>query len=427
MTMPHMPLASSAAAVVLLAGLSACSDDGDVASPAPPIGASAQPSAGAQGPTPLAAAVVPVDYPNPFVAARAAAAHMPGTARTLAVGLARSDMRAAIESPAAQVRSELTYLLGEHTYLLGMAVDTARRTGSDGPAAEAALAALDENSVAFADTIGRIATDRQREQFLTGWRGLIGALMTYAAAQSDSAEQDAIVALDDQENATGAVLAQITEGSLGPTVARWVLDTHTGRLRAAVEAMKSEAVDAYGTLHAAGRSTAELADALADAFHDVGEVDPDPDGAAAALRAELTHVLVAHVYLTGGAVLSAFAADQGTGAARSDAARGALRANTGEVVAAVRSLVPTAEQPFADAWAAHTENLLQYAAATAADDRAEAARRSRELGGFPAAVGRALDSATDRDLQAAEVQDSMSEHLRHLTGTVDAMAETFGR
>ena len=89
----------------------------------------AQPESASQEPS------TPADSgADPFDLTREAADHMPMTADALATGFdAALKLPGNADSDAAGLRAQLTYLLTEHVYLAGIAVDTAYVAGADSP------------------------------------------------------------------------------------------------------------------------------------------------------------------------------------------------------------------------------------------------------------------------------------------------------
>jgi len=88
-------------------------------------------------------------------------------------------------SPAAALRSTLTALLNDHVWLAGNALDTAVLKGGNlkDPAVQGAVAALDENSVALAKTLGSVYPQAQ-QPFLASWRQHIGFFVNYTLGKA---------------------------------------------------------------------------------------------------------------------------------------------------------------------------------------------------------------------------------------------------
>ncbi|PSL51546.1 hypothetical protein B0I31_12080 [Saccharothrix carnea] len=124
----------------------------------------------------------------------AAADHMPTTAKTLAGGIAKNKgLEGAVDAPAAELRSGLTYLLVSHVDLAGIALAQAVAKGGDltEPSVKAAVEAADTNSVALSKAIGSAYPDAETP-FLESWRQHIGFFVDYTLgkATNDQAKVD---------------------------------------------------------------------------------------------------------------------------------------------------------------------------------------------------------------------------------------------
>jgi hypothetical protein len=136
------------------------------------------------------------DFPAAFARLREAYAHMPMIGDALAGAIAQQfpdRFPGQADSPAADLRSGLNMLLGEHAYLAAAATDAA--IGGRQAEFEAAAAALDENSVALSDAIGSVYGADAGAAFLELWRSHIGFFVDYTNA----------VATDDEAKKTQAV------------------------------------------------------------------------------------------------------------------------------------------------------------------------------------------------------------------------------
>jgi hypothetical protein len=89
------------------------------------------------------------------------------------------------QTAAAGLRATLTALLSDHVWLAGNALQTAVAKGGDlnNPAVKGAVAALDENSVALAKTLGSVYPAAQKP-FLASWRQHIGFFVNYTLGKA---------------------------------------------------------------------------------------------------------------------------------------------------------------------------------------------------------------------------------------------------
>jgi hypothetical protein len=110
-----------------------------------------------------------------------AAHHMPGTADTLAGGIAKNKgLPGDVDSPSSNLRSGLTYLLDSHVDLAGIALAQAvSKSGNlKAPSVVAAANALDSNSVDLSKAIGSVYPAAETP-FLQSWRQHIGFFVNY--------------------------------------------------------------------------------------------------------------------------------------------------------------------------------------------------------------------------------------------------------
>ena len=102
-----------------------------------------------------------------------------------------------VNSDGAELRAQLTALLPDHVYLAGAAIDQALQDGGDlsTPQVQAAVAALDENSVEVAALVGSAYPDAE-QPFLDSWRSHIPFFVNYTLgkATGDQALADQAVA-----------------------------------------------------------------------------------------------------------------------------------------------------------------------------------------------------------------------------------------
>ncbi|MGQ0843626.1 MAG: hypothetical protein ACT4QF_05785 [Sporichthyaceae bacterium] len=418
-TVLHSRLAASAAAVVLAAGLTACGggDEAEVGQN-PPASSGEQPGTGAAN----ASALTPAQYSDPFTGARAAAEHMPMTATALATGFAQAKKLDGVDTAAAKLRSDLTYLLSEHVYLAGIGINTALVAGATDAKTEAALEALDKNSVALADAVGQVGTTEDRDAFLQAWRGHIDDFVAYATAKDEAAEQKELDDLDAYRQSAGELFEKVTEDAISADAVATTLDTHVETLTAAIDAMKDGETSAYPRLYKAAEHMPKAAAALAQAFDKAGDVAGDPGAAGAKLRADLSGLLVGHVYMAGTAVFTAYTAEGGANGAAFTAAAQALGQNTADLTAAVKSVNADAEKQFDDAWKAHIDDFVAYAKAASTQDAAGKTKELADLDAYRANAGKLFQTASGGAIEADAVAESLKEHVQQLAGTIDALA-----
>ena len=129
----------------------------------------------------------------------AAALVLSGCSTTMEADAPTDDMVVVdtVNSDGAGLRAQLTALLADHVYLAGTAIDQALQDGGDLTTAntQAAVAALDENSVEIAALIGSAYPDAE-QPFLDSWRSHIPFFVNYTLGQAtgDQALSDQAVA-----------------------------------------------------------------------------------------------------------------------------------------------------------------------------------------------------------------------------------------
>ncbi|BAU33268.1 hypothetical protein [Microcella alkaliphila] len=103
-----------------------------------------------------------------------------------------------VNSDGANLRAALTALLADHVYLAGAAINQALADGGDleTPAVQAAVTALDENSVEVAALVGSAYPDAE-QPFLDSWRSHIPFFVNYTLGQATGDQELADQAVAD--------------------------------------------------------------------------------------------------------------------------------------------------------------------------------------------------------------------------------------
>jgi hypothetical protein len=418
-------LTAVSAAAVLAAGLTACgggdSAESDNAA-APPAAESTMASPTAEA-TASAGALTPEQFDDPFVGARKAAEHMPMTATALATGFAKATDAAGVDSDAAKLRSDLTYLLSEHVYLAGLGINTALVTSPSDPKTEAALAALDENSVALSEAVGSVSDDASKEAFLQAWRSHIKDFVSYATAKDSAGEKAAEKNLDAYRESAGKLFDKVTKGAVPASAVEKTLETHVDSLLAAVDDMKAGKSTAYDKLYEAAGHMPMTAAALSKGFAKAADISGDTDSAGSELRAGLTGLLTGHVYLAGTAVFTAYTDEGGATGKPFEAAAATLAQNTDDLTEAVGKAAPEQKKAFNQAWTSHIEDFVAYAQAAAKGDQSAKDKELADLDGYRGSAGKLFETATKGALPADAVSESLGTHVESLAGTIDALAK----
>ncbi|HEX2177350.1 MAG TPA: hypothetical protein VHG70_15710 [Nocardioidaceae bacterium] len=362
---------------------------------------------------------------DPFGLTRQAASHMPMTADALARGFdAALDFPGAAMSDAADLRAALTYLLTEHVYLAGIAVDTAYVAGPKSQEFKLAAGALDENTVALADAVGSVAGRDNRRTFLQAWRSHIDDFVTYAVAvksNDQAGKQQALKDLEGYQRVAGQFFEEVTGGALPASAVRASLDEHVKTLTAAIDAFAAGDAHAFDKLKAAAGHMPMTAQALATGIDQATGMKGDPNSQASQVRALLNAELTEHVYLAGTGVFTAYV--EGADSDAFKAAAAALDANSVELSKAVTSLTDKKTgDNFLQAWRSHIDDFVTYAVAVAEDDQQAKQMAEANLQAYAVQQGKTMQELTGGALQADVVQQAFETHIATLTAAIDAMA-----
>ena len=177
----------------------------------------------------------------------------------------------AVDDGASTLRAGLTSLLQEHVYLAGIAIETALDDGGDleAPATAAAVAALDENSVALSEAIASVAGEENGDAFLGLWREHIGFFVDYTlgkATDDQDAVDQALSDLSGYQEAAGAFFEEITNGELPADALIASLDEHVATLTLAIDDLVAGDTAAFTDLRTAAQHMPMAALALSGAI-----------------------------------------------------------------------------------------------------------------------------------------------------------------
>jgi hypothetical protein len=425
MIRPKRSIVAASLAVALLGGgLAGCGGGDDKATD---TAAGAPAATGTQEtPSTSSAALTPQGTGNPFVDAKAAAAHMPMTAKALATGIAQATkMKGDAASPAADLRASLTHMLTEHVYLAGIAVATAYATSPDSPEFKLAAATVDENSKDIAAAIGTVAPDEE-EGFLERWRSHVTDFVNYAVgaktggAEGKKMKETAVENLTAYAKSSGAFFDKISGGALPAKAIEKSFNEHIAGLAAAVDAFAAGDTKAYAKLKDAAAHMPMMAATLAAGVAKATKMDSDPSDAASGLRATLTDYLTSHVYLAGVAVFTAYTA--GADSDQFKAAAAAVDSNSKDISAAVGSIAGKEKgDAFYDSWSAHVNDFVSYAVADAKGDQAGKDSALANLDAYRSAAGQFFETITGGVIPAQAVADELKIHIESVAGTIDSL------
>ncbi|MGH3665965.1 MAG: hypothetical protein ACRDU8_07750, partial [Egibacteraceae bacterium] len=155
--------------------------------------------------------------------------------------------------------------------LAGTAIYTAVQAGGDlkDPTVDAAVKALDDNSVALADAIGSVYGDDAREQFLDAWRAHIGFFVDYTLGKATDNRQMVRKAsndLDGYRQDFGALIEGATEGGLTQDAVAEALVPHVTSTKKAIDSVVAGDGKAFNRLRQANSHLPGIATALSGAI-----------------------------------------------------------------------------------------------------------------------------------------------------------------
>ncbi|HEX3829163.1 MAG TPA: hypothetical protein VHV82_18015 [Sporichthyaceae bacterium] len=417
MRIPTRPAATTAVAAVLAAGLAACGTSTPVAG---------RPDAPALQPMVTSAALMAHGTGNPFVDARTAAAHMPMSAEVLAGGIAKAaGIKGQVDSKAADLRSGLTYLFTDHVYITGIAVATAYKFGATSPAFTSAKGAVLANAQEIEDAVTKIVGADQGKVFKEAFDSHIGDFVDYAvAAKTHDAkgQAKAVAALKGYATAVGEYFNKVTGGVLSAKAIEQDTLTHILTTKAAVDDLAAGKDSAFADLKKAADHMSMSAQVIAAGVAKATKMPGNPDDAASGLRADLTRMLVDHVYLAGVAVFTAYSAPGGLTGKAFKASAAALDANSVELSKAVESVAGKQNaDTFLVSWRSHIGDFVDYAKGDATNDNNLKNKALAALDGYRTVSGEFFSKITKGALPADAVATDLTGHIETLAGAIDSL------
>ena len=313
----------------------------------------------------------------------------------------------------------LEALLGQHTIQAG---DLMRgRLRNDEDFAQAANAAVGQNTAALAQQVGALGGADAAARFQGLWTDHVTALVNYSRglATNDAAVRDeARARLDALNTEIADVVATSTQGRLDRETVQKELSTHVDHLVAQADAYAAKDYARANTAYREGYQHAfRLGGTLA-----TGLLPPDQAAGLGApawqLRSELTRLLGEHVGLALG-TLRAGATNGPDFPAMVDS----LNGNTTDVTAAVGSLFgePAASQ-FMSLWADHLDLLGTYAADVGAEKQNRRQAVEDDLHNWQQRFAAFIDTATESRVPAPDLAAALLGLDDLLLQQVDAFA-----
>jgi hypothetical protein len=320
---------------------------------------------------------------------------------------------------AADLRSSLNALLGEHVLIA--AVATSHALGGREAAFKGAVGGLDANSIDIAKAIGAVYGANAEKAFLPLWRKHIGFFVDYTTgvATKDKGKQDKAVAdLVSYSEDFGAFW-----GSANPNLPKNVVaDLVKGHILTLKDVVDAQAAGDWPKAYSAVRSAYHhmqmigdpLAGAIAKQFPN--RFPGSPDAPAATLRTNLNMALREH------AIVAAMATGSALGGREAEfkAAASALDGNSIGIAKAIGSVYGAdAEKAFLPLWRKHIGFVVDYTTGLAAKDKAKQDKAVNDLIKYSEDFGAFLSSANP-NLPKSVVAELVKGHIITLKDVVDA-------
>ena len=291
-------------------------------------------------------------------------------------------------TPAATFRTDLTALLHEHVYLVGLAAAGAGDVGG----------ALDDNTQDITDKIASAFGTTVGTQFSELWGEHADQLVAGATPTSFPGEMEEFLAEHLGEEPAARVAAE--------------LEAHVDTAAAAVAALTGGG-GGGAALRSAASSMTEVGTTLSLILVEDLALEGDAEAPAAELRVTLTDLLFEHVYLV------ALAAGDAPGAADATAALDANTAALADVIGEVYDADAAAE--FTDVWGAHADLLAAFAAEGGSPDQLRAG-----LDRFRGDLGGLLEEVSGEELAAEAVAEEMIPHVDTIIPAIQALQDGSG-
>jgi hypothetical protein len=322
---------------------------------------------------------------------------------------------------AADLRSNLNALLGEHVLIA--AVATSHALGGREAAFNGAVGGLDANSVDISKAIGAVYGADAEKAFLPLWRKHIGFFVDYTTgtATKDKAKQDKAVAdLVGYSQDFDAFLSSANP-NLPKNVVADLVKGHILTLKDVVDAQAAgDWPKAYAATRAAYHHMQMIGDPLASAI-----VRQFPDrfagstnSSASTLRTTLNMTLREH------AIIAAMATGSALGGREAEfkSAANALDGNSIDIAKTIGSVYGAdAERAFLPLWRRHIGFVVDYTTGLAAKDKAKQDKAVDDLIKYSEDFGAFLTSANP-NLPKSIVAELVKGHIVTLKDVVDAQA-----
>lgn len=331
------------------------------------------------------------------------------TTTTVLAGEGPSDL------PAATLRADLTGLLEEQVFLVGITVEQALagRVGLAGAEAAATTETADASAADLADVVGTAYGAGPGADFLDVWKPHQRALLAYGVGQGSAR------AVDEARQAVLDVLTAL-DPALGDSVLPGDLQASDEELMAALDEVRADTPTAARDLRLAVNQMPQVALALADAFAEHSQLEGNVRSDEAQLRADLTGLLQEHVYLVG---LGLAELIQASGDVSGPAVQGTFDSVDDNASDLSLSLEddPSAAQELLDLWREHVTYFQDYTIGRFIGDATRIEQARSDLAAWRDDVGRLLAQKYD-GLSKEAIAEELVPHVDSVLAYADATA-----
>lgn len=338
---------------------------------------------------------------------------------------AESMEKPTVSNAAVDLRATLGTLLSEHGNLAVIAM----RKGIEGAEDfDAAAAQLNDNTHALADAIASVYGEDAGKAFYDMWDAHIGYFVSYVqgtAKKDEAAKQAALDELSQYRKDFSAFLDKATEGRVEADALAEGLQTHVNQLISAFDAyVAGDYEKAFSQQAKAGSHLYMTAKGLSSAitsqfpekFNNTKAVTPAAD-----LRLTLNNILSGHVAFAITAMQNGIEGEESADIFKANAAQ--LAQNTDKLSAAIGSVYgDEAAAKFKEMWSNHIGYFVDYVKATAAEDDAAKQEALDQLKQYRADFSAFMETATDGNISADAVSESLQMHVNQLVASFDAYA-----
>lgn len=340
------------------------------------------------------------------------------TAISTTEGSANAAEKPSVDTPAVNLRDNLTDLLTAHgTYAI-----MAMRKGVQGNQEDfkAASNLLNQNTKDLQKAIASVYGDDAGQKFYKMWNAHVGYFVDYVKATANDdmdAKQKAKDELADYRKDFSEFLSSATGGGLAADAMADNLQTHVNQLIGAFDAYNNGNFEkAYSMQHDARTHLAKVAKGLSaaivkqmpDKFNNTKAVTP-----AANLREQLA------VHLSGHASLAMQTMQNGVDGSKDFKPSAAqLKKNTDMLTADIKSAYgQKGADQFNKLWSEHIGYFVDYVNATAKGDKDAQQKALDNLEDYRADFANFMETATNGNVKADSVSQILQTHVDQLIGT----------